>query len=51
MLPNRLDVAQVVVLLDQTVEQSLVGSTPHLAELEWLNLLQGRTQRRGIDGN
>lgn len=51
MLANGLDVVQVVVLLDQTVEQGLLGSTPHLAELERLKLRQGRTQRRAIDGN
>jgi hypothetical protein len=38
-----------MMLLDQAVEQRLLGGTPHLLKLDRLELAQGAVDRRGID--
>ena len=49
MFPDRLRVAEVVVLREQAIEQCLVRRVPHLAQLERLDLGQGPLQRARID--
>src|SRR5208282_407621 len=48
-LPDWLPVAEVMMLLDQAVEQSLLGGAPHLLQLDRLELAQGAVDGRRID--
>src|SRR5204862_1228815 len=49
--PDRLFVAEIVILLEQAVEQLFLRRAPHRAELQRLNLAQLDLQRPRINGN
>src|SRR6266699_249089 len=49
--PDRLFVAEIVILLEQAVEQLFLRRAPHRAELQRLNLAQLDLQRPRIHGN
>jgi hypothetical protein len=49
MLAHRLFVPQIVVVLDEAVEQGLVGGAAHLHDLDRPQLLQGCHEGRRID--
>ena len=51
MFSHRLGVAEIVVLLQQTVEQRLFRHAPYLAKLQRLDLAQLGLQRSRIHGN
>jgi hypothetical protein len=51
MFPDGLNMSQVVILLEEAVEQSLVRSAPHLAELERLNLFEWGAEGCAVDRN
>ena len=51
MLADRLDVAEVVVLLDEAVEDRLLRAAAHLAEFEGADRSEARLDRRSVDGD
>jgi hypothetical protein len=48
MLPHRLCVAEVMVLLDETIEERFVRCAPDLAKLQWPHVRKSTVDRSGV---